>query len=216
MVRVVGSWGVASVENDAAGDWFLTVEEAPDPSAVMAAAIDDVLSAAEYLEVDLCVRRSLPRSSAPVALVSCRIGCLTTFKAGFRTILTGRTRTRSRSRRRPSVGCAKRASCVNSGKSPETVPSGGPKWMISSRGWGDRAPGARPPCLRDWAPDQRAIDLSGFETRSRPRRGGPTGRQHRPGVDPGPGERTYAPSRRSACPAPCGRLAPPRDANRRR
>jgi len=31
MVGVVGSWGVASFENDAAGDWFLTVEEAPDP-----------------------------------------------------------------------------------------------------------------------------------------------------------------------------------------
>ena len=54
MVGVVGSWGLASFENDAAGDWFLTVEEAPDPGAVMAAAIDDVLSAAEYLEVELC------------------------------------------------------------------------------------------------------------------------------------------------------------------
>jgi hypothetical protein len=43
-VGVVGSWGVASFENDAAGDWFLIVEEAPDPGAVMAAAIDDVLS----------------------------------------------------------------------------------------------------------------------------------------------------------------------------
>jgi hypothetical protein len=54
MVRAVGSWGVASFENDAACDWFLIVEEAPDPGAVMAAAIDDVLSAAESLELDLC------------------------------------------------------------------------------------------------------------------------------------------------------------------
>jgi hypothetical protein len=50
----VGSWGVASFENDAAGEWFLLVEEAPDPGAVMAAAIDEALSAAEFLEVDLC------------------------------------------------------------------------------------------------------------------------------------------------------------------
>jgi hypothetical protein len=54
MVQPVGSWGVASFENDAAGDWFLVVEEAPDPGAVIAAAIDDVVSAAEYFEVDLC------------------------------------------------------------------------------------------------------------------------------------------------------------------
>ncbi|WP_414641070.1 DUF4259 domain-containing protein, partial [Actinospica sp.] len=52
IVRLVGSWGVASFENDAAGDWFLMVEEAPDPGAVMASAIDDVVSAAEFLEVD--------------------------------------------------------------------------------------------------------------------------------------------------------------------
>ena len=50
----MGYWGVASFENDAAGDWFYTVEEAPDPGGVMAAAIDDVISAAEYLEVDPC------------------------------------------------------------------------------------------------------------------------------------------------------------------
>jgi Domain of unknown function (DUF4259) len=54
MVRRVGSWGVASFENDAAGDWFLLVEEAPDPGAVMASAIDDVVSAAEFLEVGAC------------------------------------------------------------------------------------------------------------------------------------------------------------------
>jgi hypothetical protein len=50
----VASWGVASFENDAADDWFYSVEEAPDPGAVMAAAIDDALSSADYLEVDLC------------------------------------------------------------------------------------------------------------------------------------------------------------------
>jgi Domain of unknown function (DUF4259) len=54
MVGSMGTWGIASFENDAAGDWFLTVEEAPDPGAVMAAAIDDALGAAEYLELDVC------------------------------------------------------------------------------------------------------------------------------------------------------------------
>lgn len=54
IVRLVGSWGVASFENDAAADWFLLVEEAPDPGAVLASAIDDVLSAAEFLELDPC------------------------------------------------------------------------------------------------------------------------------------------------------------------
>jgi Domain of unknown function (DUF4259) len=38
---------VGSFENDAAAEWFLHVEEAVDPGAVMATAIDDVLSAAE-------------------------------------------------------------------------------------------------------------------------------------------------------------------------
>lgn len=54
IVRLVGSWGVASFENGTAGDWFLLVEEAPDPGAVMASAIDDVVSAAEFLEVGAC------------------------------------------------------------------------------------------------------------------------------------------------------------------
>jgi uncharacterized protein DUF4259 len=53
-VGVVGSWGVGSFENDAAADWFLRVEEAPDPGAVIATAIDDALSAAEKPELDLC------------------------------------------------------------------------------------------------------------------------------------------------------------------
>jgi hypothetical protein len=50
----MGSWGVASFENDAALDWFLLVEEAPDPGAVMAGAIVDVLSAAEHPELYVC------------------------------------------------------------------------------------------------------------------------------------------------------------------
>jgi hypothetical protein len=54
MVASVGSWGVASFDNDAAGDWFLTVEEAQDPGAVMAAAIDEALGAADAPEADAC------------------------------------------------------------------------------------------------------------------------------------------------------------------
>jgi hypothetical protein len=50
IVGPMGSWGVASFENDAAADWFLLVEEAADPGAVMASAIDDALSAADHLE----------------------------------------------------------------------------------------------------------------------------------------------------------------------
>jgi hypothetical protein len=54
MVRPVGSWGVTSFDNDAAGDWFLLVEEDQDPGAVMAAAMDDVLSDADSPEADPC------------------------------------------------------------------------------------------------------------------------------------------------------------------
>lgn len=53
-VRAVDSWGVESFENAAATDWFLLVEEAQDPGALMAAAIDEVLGSAEAPEVDLC------------------------------------------------------------------------------------------------------------------------------------------------------------------
>ena len=51
-----GAWGpgVASFENDAAGNWFLLVEEGRDPGAVIACAIDDVAGAAEPLEIDAC------------------------------------------------------------------------------------------------------------------------------------------------------------------
>lgn len=53
-VRILGSWGVESFENDAAGDWFLMIEEAPDPGALMAGAIDEALASAEFLDADLC------------------------------------------------------------------------------------------------------------------------------------------------------------------
>jgi hypothetical protein len=48
------SWGVASFENEVAGEWFLLVEEAPEPGAVMASSIDEALGSAEFLEVDMC------------------------------------------------------------------------------------------------------------------------------------------------------------------
>jgi Domain of unknown function (DUF4259) len=53
MVRVaVEAWGTASFENDLAGDWFLLVEEAVEPGAVIASALDDALGDAEYLGLD--------------------------------------------------------------------------------------------------------------------------------------------------------------------
>lgn len=52
MFWAVEPWGVASFENDAAGDWFLTVEEAPDPGAVLAAAIDEAISVADELQIE--------------------------------------------------------------------------------------------------------------------------------------------------------------------
>ena len=52
MFNSVEPWGAASFENNAAGDWFLIVEEAPDPGAVMAAAIDEAISAADDLQID--------------------------------------------------------------------------------------------------------------------------------------------------------------------
>lgn len=49
------SWGVASFENDAAIDWFWRLEEAIDPGAFMAEAIDDVVGAAESPDVVACI-----------------------------------------------------------------------------------------------------------------------------------------------------------------
>jgi hypothetical protein len=52
IVPAVGAWGAASFENDAAAEWFYRVEEAPDPGAVIASALDDALSDADYLDLD--------------------------------------------------------------------------------------------------------------------------------------------------------------------
>jgi hypothetical protein len=52
MVLAMGEWGAASFANDAAVDWFLLVEEAVDPGAVLASALDGVLGEAEYLGLD--------------------------------------------------------------------------------------------------------------------------------------------------------------------
>lgn len=43
-------FGAASFENEAAGDWFLIVEEAVDPGTVIAETLDDALAEAEGLE----------------------------------------------------------------------------------------------------------------------------------------------------------------------
>jgi hypothetical protein len=48
----VGAWGVASFENDPAGDWFFLVEEAVDPGRVIASALDSALADADYLGLD--------------------------------------------------------------------------------------------------------------------------------------------------------------------
>ena len=48
----VGKWGVASFENDPAGDWFLLVEEAVDPGAIIASALDKAVGESEYLGLD--------------------------------------------------------------------------------------------------------------------------------------------------------------------
>jgi hypothetical protein len=50
----VGIWGVASFENDPAAEWFLGVEEASDPGAIMAQAIDDALSVPEDPSLEVC------------------------------------------------------------------------------------------------------------------------------------------------------------------
>ena len=48
----MGEWGTASFENDPASDWFLLVEEAVDPGAVIASALDDAVGESEYLGLD--------------------------------------------------------------------------------------------------------------------------------------------------------------------
>lgn len=48
----MSSWSAASFENDAAGEWFYTVEEAVDPGAIIASALDLALGEADYLDLD--------------------------------------------------------------------------------------------------------------------------------------------------------------------
>jgi Domain of unknown function (DUF4259) len=48
----VEAWGTASFENDPANDWFLLVEEAVEPGAVIASALDAALGDADYLGLD--------------------------------------------------------------------------------------------------------------------------------------------------------------------
>jgi hypothetical protein len=47
----VEAWGTASFENDSASDWFLLVEEAVEPGAVIASALDTALGDADYLDL---------------------------------------------------------------------------------------------------------------------------------------------------------------------
>jgi hypothetical protein len=49
---VVATWAATSFENDAATDWFYAVEEAVDPGATIASALDQALGEADYLELD--------------------------------------------------------------------------------------------------------------------------------------------------------------------
>ena len=48
----MGAWGTGSFQNDPARDWFSAVEEAVEPGAVIAAALDDALAEADHLELD--------------------------------------------------------------------------------------------------------------------------------------------------------------------
>lgn len=48
------SRGVSTFDNDAARGWFLLVEEASDPGALMASTIDDAVGVSEFLDATLC------------------------------------------------------------------------------------------------------------------------------------------------------------------
>ena len=48
----MGVWAAGNFENDASRDWFYLVEEAVDPGAVIASAVDNALGEAEYLGLD--------------------------------------------------------------------------------------------------------------------------------------------------------------------
>ena len=53
IVLSVAVWGIGSFENDAASDWFYRVEEAVDPEGLIAAALDDALSDADHLGLEM-------------------------------------------------------------------------------------------------------------------------------------------------------------------
>lgn len=89
------SWKVASFDNDAAGGWFLLVQEDRDPGAVMAAAIGEAIGAADELELTpRRARRSPPASCAPAARAPDPNGCPTAPGNGCRPIPTARMPTR--------------------------------------------------------------------------------------------------------------------------
>jgi hypothetical protein len=48
----VEPWGAGSFENDVAGEWFLLVEEAVDPGAVIASALDQAVGEADFLDLE--------------------------------------------------------------------------------------------------------------------------------------------------------------------
>jgi hypothetical protein len=45
-------WGAASFDNDPASDWFYLVEEAVDPGAIIASALDSACGEADYLGLE--------------------------------------------------------------------------------------------------------------------------------------------------------------------
>jgi hypothetical protein len=49
----VSAWAATSFENEAARDWFYAVEEAVDPGATIASALDRALAEADYLDLEL-------------------------------------------------------------------------------------------------------------------------------------------------------------------
>ncbi|HEY3944559.1 MAG TPA: DUF4259 domain-containing protein [Solirubrobacteraceae bacterium] len=63
----MGVWAAGSFENDAARDWFYFVEEAVDPGAVIASAVDNALGEAE----DLALHASFEAIAAAELSASC-------------------------------------------------------------------------------------------------------------------------------------------------
>jgi len=49
----VAWWGASSFENDIAVEWFFLLEEAVDPGAVIAAALDDALSESDHIDLSV-------------------------------------------------------------------------------------------------------------------------------------------------------------------